>query len=171
MPRKVSEKSKAQLLIAQKKAAESTREHFKEYRNRALRLTKELAYKIAEEGDLLPLEVMIEAMRYHYRKYQEAEEISEDILLAEEQGSKDRKNPKEYHLNKAVNYASDAAPYLHARLAAVELTGKDGAPIQPPDFVINFGNPLLDGATSNHPSGLPPIVSAEASQSVQGGTG
>ena len=33
-------------------------------------------------------------------------------------------------MEKAASIAKDAAPYMHPRLAAVEVTGKNGGPIQ-----------------------------------------
>lgn len=57
--------------------------------------TREIADRAAAEG-ITPLEVMLEAMRAHY----EANRLDE-----------------------AAEKAKDAAPYIHARLAAVEHAG------------------------------------------------
>lgn len=67
----------------------------------ATKKTKAIADKAAQDG-ITPLEVMIEAMRAHY-----------------DAGS----------LDEAAEIAKDAAPYMHPRLAAVELGGKNGGPI------------------------------------------
>lgn len=60
--------------------------------------TREIADRLALEG-VTPLEVMIEAMRAHY-------------------------NAK--RLNEAAAIAKDAAPYMHPRLATVNVGNKDG---------------------------------------------
>jgi len=68
----------------------------------ATRKTREIADKAAQQGKT-PLEVMLEAMIDAY---------------------------KEGGAVAAFPFAKDAAPYLHAKMAAVEVTGKDGGPIQ-----------------------------------------
>jgi len=60
--------------------------------------TREIADRAAEQG-VTPLEVMIEAMRDAYAKEGAAA---------------------------AFMYAKDAAPYMHAKLASTEMTGKGG---------------------------------------------
>jgi hypothetical protein len=62
--------------------------------------TLEIVRNVAATGKT-PLEVMLEAMRSYY----EAGDI-----------------------DKAVAFAKDAAPYVHPRMAAVEVGGKPGAP-------------------------------------------
>lgn len=63
--------------------------------------TREIADRAASEG-VTPLEVMIEAMRNAYETGGAIE---------------------------AFPYAKDAAPYMHAKISAMELTGKDGGPV------------------------------------------
>jgi hypothetical protein len=70
--------------------------------------TREIADKAAREG-ITPLEVMIEAMREAYGK---------GGAIA------------------AVPYARDAAPYMHPKISATEVTGKDGAPLMPTSIVV-----------------------------------
>lgn len=64
--------------------------------------TREIAEKAVEAG-ITPLEVMLEAMNAF-------------------RGMGD--------LEKAAAFAKDAAPYMHAKLAAVEHTGRDGGAIE-----------------------------------------
>lgn len=64
--------------------------------------TRSIAAQAAQSG-ITPLEVMIEAMRNAYEMGGAAA---------------------------AFAFAKDAAPYMHPRVAAVELTGKDGGPMQ-----------------------------------------
>jgi hypothetical protein len=68
--------------------------------------TREIADKAIEQG-ISPLEVMLEAMRFHYDK-------------AQEEGTE-----KGDHLKAAAAMAEKAAPYIHPRLAPVD---KDGGP-------------------------------------------
>ncbi len=58
--------------------------------------------RCVKERDVTPLDVMLEAME-HYR------------------GKGD--------FDKAASFAKDAAPYCHAKLASVQVTGADGGPI------------------------------------------
>lgn len=68
----------------------------------ATKKTREIADKAAQEG-ITPLEVMIQAMR-------EAYETGGPVA--------------------AFPFAKDAAPYMHAKISSMELTGKDGGPVQ-----------------------------------------
>ncbi len=73
--------------------------------------TREIANRAAEQG-VTPLEVMIEAMRDAYAQGGAAA---------------------------AFMYAKDAAPYMHAKLASTEMTGKGGGalmPVQPTGVLI-----------------------------------
>lgn len=72
----------------------------------ATRKTKEIADRASAEG-VTPLEVMLKAMREHYDK-------------------------REYDAAAAI--AKDAAPYMHAKLASVQHTGRGGGPIQTVDL-------------------------------------
>lgn len=64
--------------------------------------TREIADKAAASG-ITPLEVMLEAMNTFRNRGD---------------------------LEKAAGFAKDAAPYIHARLAAVEHSGPNGGPIE-----------------------------------------
>lgn len=72
--------------------------------------------RIASTG-VVPLDVIIEDMRFHYSAYQEALARSENHVAAQE-------------LALARNAAKDAAPYVHPKLAAIEHMGKGGGPIE-----------------------------------------
>lgn len=75
-------------------------------RGAASRKTKEIADRESQNG-LTPLEVMLKAMRAH------AEKDDWDA---------------------AASIAKDAAPYMHAKLASVQHTGRNGGPIQTVDL-------------------------------------
>lgn len=66
------------------------------------RKTREIADKAAESG-ITPLEVMIQAMREVYEK---------DGAPA------------------AVPFAKECAPYMHPKISNIELTGKNGGPVE-----------------------------------------
>jgi hypothetical protein len=66
------------------------------------RKTREIANKAAESG-ITPLEVMIQAMREVYEK---------DGAPA------------------AVPFAKECAPYMHPKISNIELTGKNGGPVE-----------------------------------------
>ena len=70
--------------------------------------TREIADKAMRDG-VTPLEVMLEAMREAYR----------------DSGAK-----------AAFVYAKDAAPYLHPRISATELSGPGGGPLMPTTILI-----------------------------------
>jgi hypothetical protein len=70
---------------------------------------RELANRIARGSKVTPLEVILKAMYMAYDK-------------------------KDW--GKAAGYAKDAAPYIHPRLQAVELTGNEGAnAFRPPPII------------------------------------
>lgn len=73
--------------------------------NEQTKRKRELAEAAAAAG-ITPLELMLSAMR--------------DAHLRGD-------------LDKAHSFARDAAPYVHPRLAATQVTGKDGGPIQTAD--------------------------------------
>lgn len=62
--------------------------------------SREIANKAASEG-ITPLEVMLQAMRFHMRKFDEFEDVDS--------------------LGAACVAAKDAAPYIHPRLSSVEM--------------------------------------------------
>lgn len=72
----------------------------------ATKRTRAIADKAAAEG-LTPLEVMLRAMRSH--------------------AEKDK-------WDEAASIAKDAAPYMHAKLASIQHTGRNGGPIQTLDL-------------------------------------
>ena len=75
-----------------------------------------LQREVAESG-LTPLEVMVKRMRWH----------SKEADLAVKR--KDYADA-ERHMKEAEEAASRAAPYLHAKLSAVEMGSKAGEPIK-----------------------------------------
>lgn len=81
----------------------------------ATKKTREIADRAAEEG-ITPLEYMLNVMRQ--------DSTHED--------------PKVQAVRETLRFeaAKAAAPYIHPRLAAVEMTGKDGAPLVPDQPVL-----------------------------------
>lgn len=73
--------------------------------------TREIADRAAAEG-ITPLEVMLQAMR---------EALAKGGASA------------------AFPFARDAAPYLHPRISATEVTGKDGGALAGPTVVVICG--------------------------------
>lgn len=69
---------------------------------RTSKAAREAAAKAAESGELMPLQVLLKIMRQH--------EVA-GLLQA------------------AVDVAAIAAPYCHAKLSAVQVSGKDGGPL------------------------------------------
>lgn len=82
---------------------------------------------IAESG-VTPLEVLIDGMRFHHGIALKA--------MKEKPNAEDAEaNAKVIMgaMNNAREFAKDAAPYVHPKLAATEITGKDGGAIQVED--------------------------------------
>ena len=79
-------------------------------------LSKHTAYvaqRIARDGKILPLEVMVEAMRLHWRR-------------AHYDGKAKRTQPEPAEVKEAAVFAAMAAPYIHPRLATQEIVGPGG---------------------------------------------
>lgn len=91
-------------------------------------MTREVAEKIIKETppDEAPLSIIVSVMRYFWKEAQEkmnsknASEREIGIRLAK----------------MTVDAATSAAPYMHPRLATVELTGKDGKDLMPGSGVL-----------------------------------
>lgn len=87
----------------------------------ATKRTRQIADKAAEQG-ITPLEVMLQTMAALMQK---ADELKKAKLKP---GEKPTVTPLEMMIE-AASVAKDAAPYMHPRLAAMELSGKDGKPV------------------------------------------
>jgi hypothetical protein len=94
----------------------------------------EKAIEIAEKTGIMPLDFALEGMRFHH-----------DIITRERAKGKDA-DEKVIRAEFAAGrvYASDAAPYLHAKLQAIEHMGKGGGPIEFTDARDRLAR-LLDG--------------------------
>ena len=77
--------------------------------------SRKIAEEVYETG-ISPLEVLIEAMRFEYGEATNPE--NQDIMY------------KSLKLEKAADYAAKAAPYMHPRLQAVELSTDPDSPIE-----------------------------------------
>jgi len=73
-------------------------------------------------GKITPLEVLLKAMHYNW-----------DVSTA----TKDSEM-KIACMREAANYAREAAPYLHARLASTELKGDPNKPLSVPNLIVTF---------------------------------
>jgi hypothetical protein len=104
--------------------------------------TQEVAEKALASGKV-PLEIMLENMRHFQQVALDAEATFEGLTAEEFAGTAREMSPEEQfksllaQVKKAAGLrqmahdcARDAAPYMHARLQAVEVTGKDGGPVQ-----------------------------------------
>lgn len=79
--------------------------------------SKETAKAFIASEKQTPLEVMLEAMEYAMSKVRGTENALEKKIFYEA----------------AHAHAKDAAPYIHAKLAAVEVSGPNGGPIETKD--------------------------------------
>lgn len=100
----------------------------------ASKKTREIADKAAVAG-ITPLEVMMDTMREYHAKAMAiapgaAIEVNEEAIT------------RLGLLTEASKIARDAAPYMHPRLQAMELSGKDGAPLNPPTQILLTGAKL-----------------------------
>lgn len=82
--------------------------------------TREIADKAASDGGVLPLDVLIAVMRFHFgeatTEITKGEEGNRPLLVESFECAREA--------------AKDAAPYMHPRLQAIEHTGKDGGPME-----------------------------------------
>lgn len=100
----------------------------------AAKLTRAVAEKAAAEG-LTPLEVMLDNMRHFQKVATDAEAILAGLTAEEFSGRGDLKPEEQFKLllaevKKAAGFrqmaqecATDAAPYIHPKLSAVEHSG------------------------------------------------
>ena len=79
------------------------------------RKTAELRERVAKTG-MMPLDVILKHMRWHERKADAAVRRKDDAEA-------------ERHMKEADDAANRAAPYLHAKLSAVEVGGSGGQPL------------------------------------------
>lgn len=108
--------------------------------------TRAVAERALAEGKS-PLEVMLDNMRHFQQVALDAEATFDGLTAEEFTGSDIERTPEEQfklllaQVKRAAGLrqvahdcARDAAPYMHARLQAVEHTGKDGGPIETVDL-------------------------------------
>lgn len=80
--------------------------------------TQDRQAKVAS-GGATPLDVLLDGMRFHHK-------IAQMAVAADPPEAK----VAALALKEAREFARDAAPYVHPRLATVEHGGKDGGPIK-----------------------------------------
>jgi biotin synthase-like enzyme len=102
--------------------------------------TQEIAEKALASGKA-PLEIMLDNMRHFQQVALDAEAVIEG-MNEEQTASLGQTHEEQFKalLAKvkqaaglrvmAHDCARDAAPYMHSRLQAIEVTGKDGGPVQ-----------------------------------------
>lgn len=88
-------------------------------------MTQKKADRYARDGGTLPIDVMMGTMRT----------LWDDAMLhdADSKGRRKIRKPHEYiraTMKEAHEIAKDAAPYIHAKLATMEMTGKNGGPME-----------------------------------------
>lgn len=96
-----------------------------------------VAFSISKDGDVLPLAVLVEAMRHHYYKFKADEKANFKDMAT------------------AASYAKEAAPYFHPKLASTEIKGDPTKPLTPPSFNLFFGDP---DEQLKHSTGIPAFV-------------
>lgn len=72
--------------------------------------TREVADKAASDGEITPLEVIIKSMRYAWESAEAEQNKAAKLLM----------------LESASDLAVKAAPYIHAKLASVEIKNPEG---------------------------------------------
>jgi len=87
----------------------------------ATKKTREIADKAAAEG-ITPLEVMLRTMRALVGRF--------DALHAQAETDEGRAAVPLDLMVEASGIAKDAAPYMHPRLTATEISGPGGGPVQ-----------------------------------------
>jgi hypothetical protein len=85
-------------------------------------LNENIIKRIADENQITPLEVLMEAMHFHWNIAKAFSTETPDDIAA-----------KSAAMEKAASYARDAAPYVHPRLQATTLKGDPNAPLS-----VNF---------------------------------
>jgi hypothetical protein len=125
--------------------------------NALTKLTREIAERASTEGKT-PLEVMLDNMR-HFQQVALDAEATIANLTAEELSGRKLEPAEQFKMlladvkkaaglrQMAHECARDAAPFMHARLAAVEHSGKDGGPIE---FLAKLLSEI-DGSTRSLP--------------------
>lgn len=88
---------------------------------KALEMTAQLAQQFKLGEKVTPLEVMAEAMNHYYAVYRNAATDPNTGLKA---------------LDKACEFASMSAPYIHPKLASTELKGDPNKPLIKPDVKV-----------------------------------
>ncbi len=85
------------------------------------RRTRFIAEKLARDGGVTPLEVMVAAMRYHWQRAHIEKSTGKKIEKPEDLNVGE--------IKEAAAFANMAAPYIHPRLATHEVSGKGGGGI------------------------------------------
>ena len=99
-----------------------------------------IAEKAIESGTT-PLDVMIKNMRF---ADEQGSEVLAKIMQTEEGASVDSLKELLGFRRLAQDCAKDAAPYVHPRIATVELTGKDGKDLMPENDPRDLARAVLD---------------------------
>lgn len=121
--------------------------------------------------EMQPRELMLEAMRYFHAQAEEHKQMAEWLLdqlkeckAKEDFEQWDVRNDfiggriREFYLI-AVDIAYKAAPYVHARLSAVQVTGANNGPIE----VVGMLLKEIDEANRGRPTWAPPQLELVAS--------
>lgn len=95
--------------------------------NRRTKALKEIADKAVAAG-VTPLEVMLDNMRFAMAEAANAQQRYEAAVDPKER--KEARGQVLGYRGFAQDAAKEAAPFVHPKLAAVEVTGKDGEAVQ-----------------------------------------
>lgn len=102
-------------------------------------LNRAVANRLAEDGDVMPLEVMVENMRWFKRqaeaKWREADSIDPSVheVVEDQQEAEAKKrmllNESLERRLQAQQCATEAAPYTHSRLQAIAVGSLNNVPV------------------------------------------
>lgn len=91
--------------------------------------SRAIASILLSDGELSPLEIVVHTARYYYLMAFAEKEVKNPKTKEITYGKRD------YYLQLARDNAAVAVPFMHARLASVDLNNKDGTP-----FVIQLAH-------------------------------
>lgn len=95
--------------------------------------TREVADDLAKSGKKTPLEVMLEAMHFAMEQCEKTSNVLEKKIFYES----------------AHAHAKDAAPYIHAKLASVEVKNPEGETFRTSQEISVSDKELIERALKN----------------------
>jgi hypothetical protein len=122
-------------------------------------VTRKRAHQYSQDGDVLPLDVMMSNMRFWHRESQRLEEKiielanTANLTPDEKKGAMKALGAFLAARDKAQECARDAAPYVHPRLAAmVPKPDSDDDKLPPVAFDVTFTTVAVEDERHTSPS-------------------